>query len=313
MQRKLAGQLNEENRSYKVEESGFIRDRATIERWYNENLKYPLRLTVSEFNDFLAVDHLTDNSSFLMRMVGKYPSFRFTLRSRSSFVDGFVPYDGLGRAKFHIALNTERAIQAFEHGTATLDERLHAARKLQEARGYRLGLVLEPMLIYDNYLEEYRQLIHRALTQLDPSRIENVILGSLRFTAQLKAMTKVHFPDTTLFEGDQACAAPAKPDTKYRYTPSIREHLYSSLIAEVRSLANLPVGLGSETPNLWETLSLGKDQELGNTVFEPPSAVQVPTPSSAAGQDDQHISDQVTDFKPRRDLTQNGTSQKRPR
>ncbi len=93
-QNNLVEQLNENNTTFQIDATRFRRDRDTIKEWYSHNLKYPLTLTASEFNDFLAVDHLTDNSAFLMSMVQKYPRFKFTIRSRSSYVDGFLRYDG---------------------------------------------------------------------------------------------------------------------------------------------------------------------------------------------------------------------------
>ena len=139
-QENIAKQLSIDNHSYTVDPAVFRRDRATIKQWYSENLKYPFTLSASEFNDFLAVDHLTDNSAFLMRMIERYPRFKITIRSRSNFVDGFLRYDGQDRVRFNITLNTEYAINEFEHGTASLEERLHTARRIQEAKGYLSSL-----------------------------------------------------------------------------------------------------------------------------------------------------------------------------
>ena len=267
-QDKIVDLLNDGNSSYQVDPKAFTRDRQTIKDWYTENLKYPLTLTASEFNDFLAVDHLTDNSSFLMQMLEKYPRFQFTIRSRSSYVDGFLRYDGHDRARFNITLNTEFAINEFEHGTATLDERLHAARRIQDAKGYALSLVLEPMLTYENYLDEYKALIRRAVTELNPARISKIILGSARYAIQLKAMVRMHFPDTKLFDPVHKLVPPTKPDTKNRYSPEVRKTLYSTLIAEIQSMSSIPVALGSETPDMWQTLKMSTDSELGDRVFE---------------------------------------------
>ena len=267
-QDRIIAQLNKDNSTFKIDPSRFKRDRAAIKEWYSNNLKYPLTLTASEFNDFLAVDHLTDNSAFLMSMVQKYPRFKFTIRSRSSYVDGFLRYDGQDRARFNITLSPDYAIKEFEHGTATLDERIHAARRVQEAKGFALSLVFEPILTYAHYLEDYKQLIRRALTELDPSRIQKIILGSARYSDQLKGMVRMHFPGTKLFDTSHELIPPKPPDTKNRYDPEVRRGFYSELIAEIRSLRNIPIALGSETPGLWESLGMNTDEELGNRVHE---------------------------------------------
>jgi len=268
-QANLIEQINENNTTFQIDSARFRRDRDTIKEWYSNNLKYPLTLTASEFNDFLAVDHLTDNSAFLMSMVQKYPRFKFTIRSRSSYVDGFLRYDGQDRARFNITLSPAYVIKEFEHGTASLDERIHAARRIQEAKGYALSLVLEPILTYENYLEDYKQLVRRALTDLDPSRVQKIILGSARYTEQLKAMVRMHFPETRLFAASHQLIPPISSDTKNRYNPEVRKSFYSELIAQIRSIWDIPIVLGSETPDLWESLGMNKDEELANRVHEP--------------------------------------------
>jgi hypothetical protein len=268
-QANLIEQLNDHNTTFQIDATRFRRDRDTIKEWYSNNLKYPLTLTASEFNDFLAVDHLTNNSAFLMSMVQKYPRFKFTIRSRSSNVEGFLRYDGHDRARFNITLSPDYVIKEFEHGTATLDERIDAARKIQEAKGYALSLVVEPILTYENYLDDYKRLIRKALTELDPGRVEKIVLGSARYTDQLKGMARMHFPGTKLFDPTHQLVPPTKPDTKIRYDPEVRKNLYSTLVNEIKSIRDIPIALGSETPELWESLSMNKDEELGNRVHEP--------------------------------------------
>ncbi len=143
---------------------------------------------------------------------------------------------------------------------------------------YPLSIVLEPLLTYENYLDEYRLLIRRALSELDPSRIRKVILGGVRYADVLKAMIRLHYPDTKLFDPVHRLAPPERPDTKNRYEPEIRIALYSALIAEIKSIRKIPIALGSETPELWESLHMSKEEELGNTVFEPIPGKPEPTP-----------------------------------
>ncbi len=190
------------------------------------------------------------------------------------------------RARFNITLSPSHAINEFEHGTASLDERIHAARRIQEAKGYALSLVLEPILTYENYLEDYKQLVRSALTELDPSRIQKIILGSARYTDQLKGMVRMHFPDTKLFDAPHTLVHPVAPDSKNRYDPETRRDFYSELIAEIKSIRDIPIALGSETPDLWESLGMNTDEELGNRVHEPAGENRKPSNHDDPGREE---------------------------
>ncbi|MEI8013107.1 MAG: spore photoproduct lyase family protein, partial [Candidatus Omnitrophota bacterium] len=104
----------------------FYVDRATIKGWFTANRKFKLILTASEFTDFFAIDHLAGKSDFLMKMVAKYSEVNVSIRTKSAYVDEIIKHDGKGRVHIAINLNTEHAIDTFEHGTASLDERLAA-------------------------------------------------------------------------------------------------------------------------------------------------------------------------------------------
>ena len=267
LQRKLVKQLNADNSTYNVDER-FVQDRATIAEWYKANARYPLRLTASEFNDFLAVDHLTGTGTFSCRWQ-KYPNFKFTIRSRSSYVDNFLKHDGLGRATFHMVMSPDQCIKDFEHGTSSLDERIHAARRVQEARGFPLNIVFEPIITYPEFIEDYKTLIGRLHKGLDPNRIGKFILGSMRYSNQLRAMIQLHFPDTHLFDANYQYVAPQKPDTKNRYIVDTRQSIYTTISSEIRNSLQKPFVLGSETPEIWDRMSLNRDDELAHSVFEP--------------------------------------------
>jgi DNA repair photolyase len=266
LQGKLVQQLNKDNRSYQIDIKAFRRDRETIKRWYQENLKYNLNLTCSEFTDFLAVDHLIGNSSFLMQMVAKYPRVSYTLRTKSANVDEILQHDGCGRLKIQIGMNTDYAIRKYEYGTASLDERIDAARKVQQAKGFTLDVTIEPMMMYKGYEKDYVELVRRVLSDLDPTRIHSIIFGTARYALQLIAMARLHFPNTTLFEPPGALKPPVKPDTKSRYDIDLRIKLYSTLLKELAQYPQIQVKLGSEEPSVWKALQLDKAIELGKVV-----------------------------------------------
>ncbi len=273
-QEEIVKQLNDNNQSFKIDLNTFKKELSSINNWYDLNSKYVLKLTASEFNDLLAVDHLTGHSQFLMQMVGKYPTTRYSIRTKSSYVEELLKYPGYNRVEMQVTMNTAHAINQFEHGTASIDERIHAAKKIQEANGFKLKIILEPMLTYPEHLGEYQQLIRTILKELNPSKIESITLGSLRYNAQLKSMMQLHFPETTLLNDNHKVVPFDKPDTKYRYFPEVRQELYSTLFQEIKKIHDIPIELGSETPALWDALSLDKIAPIITSVYQPSQPLQ---------------------------------------
>lgn len=268
MQHECVQWLNRNNKTFQIDGKKFRADRERIKGWYQANKQFPLILTSSEFCDLLGVDHLTGNSNFLMRMVEKYPSIQYTVRTKSANVDEILQYDGDNRVKIHISLNTDEMIRQYEHGTATLDERIEAALKVQKSTGFKLSIVMEPMILHEGYIKNYSTLVRRVFKELDPAKIHFFTFGSVRYSAQLQAMIKMHFPRTTLFNRAQQLAAPIQPDTKYRYPVKLRSELYGKLVALVQEKKNIKVKLGAEEEIIWKALGMDKGIELGGRVFE---------------------------------------------
>jgi DNA repair photolyase len=251
--------------SYKKD---FYADRDTIKKWYAANRKYPILLTCSEFTDFFAIDHLTGQSNFLMGMVKKYPEVYYSIRTKSAYVDEIVKHDGYDRVQIQMNFNTDYVIKTFEHGTASLDERLAAAKKVQLAKGFRLKIIIEPMVRYEGFESDYRKLIQKIFTTLDGSTIDAVSIGSVRYTRQLKAMVRMHFPKTILYRKDQELVEPEKKDKRFRYDSKMRIALYSKIIKEIQKYGDIPVELGAENPPIWDGLGLKKETAIAQTIHQ---------------------------------------------
>ena len=74
------------------------------------------------------------------------------------------------------SLNTQRMIETYEIGTASLEERIECRETMPE-HGYRIRLRIDPGILYDRWQIGLRRVASQALTVLEP---ENVTLGMLR-------------------------------------------------------------------------------------------------------------------------------------
>jgi spore photoproduct lyase len=78
------------------------------------------------------------------------------------------------------SLNTPTLIDNEEHLTASLDERLNAARRLAD-KGALVGFHFHPMIHYDRWREEYGGLFGRLVESFDPDEVALVSLGTLTY------------------------------------------------------------------------------------------------------------------------------------
>lgn len=78
------------------------------------------------------------------------------------------------------SLNTPTIIENEEHLTASLDKRLNAARKVAD-KGVKVGFHFHPIVEYENYLNEYRDVYERLLKEFKTDEVALVSFGTLTF------------------------------------------------------------------------------------------------------------------------------------
>ena len=78
------------------------------------------------------------------------------------------------------SLNTPTLIRHEEHGTASLEKRLAAARKVADA-GYVIGFHFHPIIHYDHWQKDYRAVIEQMTTQFSAEEVALVSMGTLTY------------------------------------------------------------------------------------------------------------------------------------
>jgi len=116
------------------------------------------------------------------------------------------------------SLNTNTIIENEEHLTASLQKRVAAARKVAD-KGVKVGFHFHPIVEYEDYLDEYKEVYETLLSTFKPSEVALVSFGTLTFIKpvikQLRgrefhtkitqiphvdASGKTSYPDTTKVE-----------------------------------------------------------------------------------------------------------------
>lgn len=78
------------------------------------------------------------------------------------------------------SLNTNTIIENEEHLTASLDERIACAKALVD-KGVLVGFHFHPMVVYENYMDEYKEVFTKLLTTFDKKDVALVSFGTLTF------------------------------------------------------------------------------------------------------------------------------------
>lgn len=78
------------------------------------------------------------------------------------------------------SLNTTTIIENEEHLTATLDQRINAAKQLAD-KGVLVGFHFHPIVQYENYLDEYAEVYKRLIDTFDAKSVALISFGTLTF------------------------------------------------------------------------------------------------------------------------------------
>jgi spore photoproduct lyase len=164
---------------------------------YN-NLPNITTFECGSITDPIALDHITGNLKKCIEFFSESDHGRLRVITKYNNVEPYININHNNHTKFRFSINTPYLINKFEHNTSNYEERIEAASKIAKA-GYPIGFIIAPIMIYDNWKDEYRQLLEKLKTQLiDYNDKITFELIQHRFTATAKELIKTRFPNTKL-------------------------------------------------------------------------------------------------------------------
>jgi spore photoproduct lyase len=149
--------------------------------------------------DTLALEHIGGSIAECIRFFGTQEHGRFRFVTKFDTVDGLLDLDHNGHTKIRFSINSPFVIRQFEQHTASLEERLAAARKVADA-GYPLGIIVAPIIRHEGWAEGYTEALGRLAETLGPhaSRAITFELIQHRFTPKTKRVILAAYPATKL-------------------------------------------------------------------------------------------------------------------
>ena len=206
-----------------------------------------------EMADSLALDDISNLSTFLVTAFSELSQARLELRTKSTQVHNLRSLDHRERTVVSWTFSPEAISRRYESGAPSLRERIEAAAECQ-SWGYPVGLRLDPILFYQGWEDDYREMLEEIFSSLLPEKIESCHLGVFRFPPGLEKILRERSPGIPLLlEEFVPCA-----DGKFRYFRPLRVEMYKKLIAWVRSLhPGTKIHLSMETPEVWRSVFHG--------------------------------------------------------
>jgi spore photoproduct lyase len=250
-----------------------------LEREFRSQPNRLFRVGTGEFTDSLALDHLIDFTKLAVPFFARQLPVQagrnafLELKTKTDNIGNLAGLPHGGRTIVAWSLNPDPIIASEEEKTASLAERLQAAKICQDA-GYLLAFHFDPIICYDGWEDGYRNVVEQLFARIRPERIVWISLGCLRFPPGLKRVVQERFPHSriTYEEFVQGSPARAGGDGKLRYFRPLRVKMYSEVIQHIRRCApQVRLYLCMESRRVWQ-------QTLGS---RPQSNAQVDADLSA--------------------------------
>lgn len=169
----------------------------TIDKYINSNDGIST-FEAASITDPVGLDHITGGLKKVIEYFSTKYKGRLRLVTKFDHVEPYVNINHNGHTKFRFSINTDWVINNFEHNTSSRDERIEAGKKIAAA-GYPLGFIVAPIIIYNNWEEDYKDMFYR-LKEAIKSYDQNITFELIqhRFTNKAKDLILERFPNTKL-------------------------------------------------------------------------------------------------------------------
>jgi len=232
------------------------------------------RIGTGEFTDSLMMDETTGLTEQIIQKSSSLKNIMIEFKTKSDNVDHLLKIKNKRPHVLAWSLNTEKGIKNYEEGTASLGKRIAAALKVQKA-GFYLAFHFDPIIIYENFMSEYLNLIDKLFGSINPDKVVWISLGGFRYTKGFKEIIRKNFPLEKLTTEEMFPGI----DGKFRYLKQKRIEIYTKMKNKIYSFSKKPfVYLCMESKTVWksvfdvdyhksEDLELALSEHLKNNFF----------------------------------------------
>lgn len=126
-----------------------------------------LTFEIGSNSDLVLENTITGNLVWTIENFTNTEKGFLTFPTKFDMVDEILPLQHNGKIIIRMSVNPEEIINKVEFGTSRLKGRIEALNKLAEA-GYKIGILIAPVILVENWKELYTELIQKLNQTLSP-------------------------------------------------------------------------------------------------------------------------------------------------
>ena len=175
-------------------------------------------------SDLILENSITGNLKWTIENFANAPNQRgfLTFPSKFDMVEDILDINHQGKVIARMSVNPEDIINKVEFGTSRLDGRIKAINKLKEA-GYKIGILIAPVIFVENWKELYGELIDRLKNELS-EKVKKDVFFEIIFMTYSFVHTKINeeaFPNAINLYNKENMTGRGKG--KYMYKKELRK------------------------------------------------------------------------------------------
>lgn len=180
-----------------------------------------LTFEIGSNSDLILENTITNNLEWTIENFNADKGY-ITFPTKFDMVDPILKLKNKEKVIVRMSMNPEEIINRVEFGTSRLNERIKAINKLKEA-GYKVGILIAPIILVDNWKDLYEELIKRLSEELS-EEIKNEAVFELIFMTYSyvhKMINKEAFPNAINLFNPEIMTGRGRG--KYMYKKETRE------------------------------------------------------------------------------------------
>ena len=187
----------------------------------SEQSEKELTFEIGSNSDLILENTITGNLPWTIENFKNTRKGNLTFPTKFDMVDDILCLEHKGKVTVRISVNPEEIINKVEFGTSRLKGRIEAINKLKEA-GYKIGILIAPVILLDNWKKLYLNLIKRLNNELS-EKVKRDVFFEIIFMTYSYVHTKINeeaFPNAIrLYDKD---IMTGRGRGKYMYKKNIR-------------------------------------------------------------------------------------------
>ncbi|MCI8411656.1 MAG: spore photoproduct lyase [Clostridia bacterium] len=170
----------------------FVNREQMLDKIIKISIKSEKELTfeIGSNSDLILENTITGNLVWTIENFKNTNKGFLTFPTKFDMVDDILPLNHKGKVIIRMSVNPEEIINKVEFGTSRLKGRIDAINKLKEA-GYKIGILIAPVILVDNWKELYLNLIQKLSVELS-EKVKKDVFFEIIFMTYSYVHTKIN-------------------------------------------------------------------------------------------------------------------------